>query len=71
MISAGQDRRAGAVGVGRVVGQTQDFVERAVPNGEEWLLTGAAFQPGLPAPAGSSTLDQILLLLGRSPGWPG
>ena len=42
----------------------------AVPNGPERLRPGAAFAPALdPAPA-SSTLDNLLLRLGRSPDWP-
>jgi len=42
----------------------------AVPNGRERLAKGAAFAPALDRPAGSSTLDEILLRLGRSPHWP-
>jgi len=42
----------------------------AVPNGPERLAEGAAFAPALDPPAGSSTLDEILLRLGRSPHWP-
>jgi uncharacterized protein (TIGR03086 family) len=41
----------------------------AVPDGPERLRPGAAFAPELDAPA-SSTLDTILLRLGRSPDWP-
>jgi uncharacterized protein (TIGR03086 family) len=42
----------------------------AVPNGKERLRPGAGFAPSLdPAPA-QSTLDEILLRLGRSPNWP-
>jgi len=42
-----------------------------VPDGEERLLDGAAFRPGITAPFGSSTFDQVLFALGRSPSWPG
>jgi len=42
----------------------------AVPDGPERLAPGAAFRPGLPAPADADPLDRILLLLGRSPDWP-
>jgi uncharacterized protein (TIGR03086 family) len=42
----------------------------AIPNGRERLRPGTAFAPALdPAPA-SSTLDKVLLRLGRSPDWP-
>jgi uncharacterized protein (TIGR03086 family) len=42
----------------------------AVPNGPERLRPGAGFAPALDAGPASSTLDQILLRLGRSPDWP-
>ena len=42
----------------------------AVPNGPERGLSGAAFAPALDLPPASSTLDEILLRLGRSPHWP-
>ena len=42
----------------------------AVPNGAERLRPGAAFAPALDARPASSTLDEILLRLGRSPQWP-
>jgi uncharacterized protein (TIGR03086 family) len=40
-----------------------------VPVGDARLAPGAAFAPVL-EDQGSATLDRILLLLGRSPGWP-
>ncbi|WP_051020282.1 TIGR03086 family metal-binding protein [Nocardia araoensis] len=43
----------------------------AVPDGPERSAPGAAFAPGLSVPEEASTLDRILLLLGRSPNWPG
>jgi uncharacterized protein (TIGR03086 family) len=46
-------------------------VAQRVPDGDERLLAGAAFRPGMSPPAGSSTFDQILFSLGRSPSWPG
>jgi uncharacterized protein (TIGR03086 family) len=45
-------------------------VASAVPAGETRLAPGAAFAPPVPW-AGGSTLDEIIALLGRSPGWPG
>jgi uncharacterized protein (TIGR03086 family) len=42
----------------------------AVPNGPERLAAGAAFAPALGLPPEHSTLDEILLRLGRSPNWP-
>jgi uncharacterized protein (TIGR03086 family) len=42
----------------------------AVPNGPERLRPGAAFAPALNGGAESSTLDTMLLRLGRSPEWP-
>lgn len=42
----------------------------AVPDGGNRLKPGAAFRPGLPAPASSPPLDRILAALGRSPRWP-
>jgi uncharacterized protein (TIGR03086 family) len=49
-------------------------VARAVPGGEDRLAPGAAFAPeaawdGGGAGDGESTLDQVVALLGRSPGW--
>ena len=44
-------------------------IARAVPGGAARSVPGAAFAPGLAAPAGSGTLDEILLLLGRDPRW--
>jgi hypothetical protein len=44
-------------------------VAERVPTGEARLAPGAAFAPVLES-QGASTLDRILLLLGRSPGWP-
>jgi uncharacterized protein (TIGR03086 family) len=43
-------------------------VARAVPGGEARLRPGAAFQPVVPWASGNP-LDEILALLGRSPGW--
>jgi uncharacterized protein (TIGR03086 family) len=42
----------------------------AVPNGPERLRPGASFAPALQPRPGSSTLDEILVRLGRSPDWP-
>jgi len=44
-------------------------IARAVPDGAARLQPGAAFAPGLPVPPGAAALDEILLLLGRNPGW--
>jgi uncharacterized protein (TIGR03086 family) len=44
-------------------------IARAVPGGAARLQPDAAFAPALPVPAGAATLDEILLLLGRDPGW--
>jgi uncharacterized protein (TIGR03086 family) len=44
-------------------------IARAVPGGEARLAPNAAFGPQLEVPAGASPLDEILLLLGRSPLW--
>ena len=41
----------------------------AVPNGPERREAGSAFAPALDLPPASSTLDEILLRLGRSPDW--
>lgn len=46
-------------------------VAEAVPEGERRLAPGAAFRPGIPAPADATALDRILAKLGRSPAWPG
>jgi uncharacterized protein (TIGR03086 family) len=43
-------------------------VARAVPGGEHRLAPGAAFAPVVAWPGGSP-LEQVLALLGRSPGW--
>jgi uncharacterized protein (TIGR03086 family) len=43
-------------------------VARAVPGGEHRLAPGAAFAPAVTWPDGSP-LDQVVALLGRSPGW--
>ena len=43
-------------------------VARAVPGGEYRLAPGAAFAPVVTWP-GDSPLDQVMALLGRSPGW--
>jgi uncharacterized protein (TIGR03086 family) len=45
-------------------------VALAVPGGKARERDGAAFAPGLEAPAQADTLDQIVALLGRSPSWP-
>ena len=42
----------------------------AVPDGPERLRPGASFAPGLDLGPKVSTLDEILLRLGRSPAWP-
>ncbi|WP_159925169.1 TIGR03086 family metal-binding protein [Nocardia sputi] len=42
----------------------------AVPDGPERSAPGSVFAPALSVPEQSSTLDRILLLLGRSPNWP-
>lgn len=44
-------------------------VALAVPGGAHRTRPGAAFAPGLPAPADSDVLTRILLHLGRSPSW--
>jgi uncharacterized protein (TIGR03086 family) len=44
-------------------------IARAVPDGEGRLANGAAFAPGRPLPADVPALDEILLRLGRDPGW--
>ena len=43
-------------------------VARAVPGGDYRLAPGAAFAPAVTWPGGSP-LDQVVALLGRSPGW--
>ncbi|MCW2934381.1 MAG: hypothetical protein JWM19_5343 [Actinomycetia bacterium] len=43
-------------------------VARAVPDGEARLAPGAAFGPAVSWP-GDSSLDRIVALLGRDPGW--
>ncbi|WP_431040880.1 TIGR03086 family metal-binding protein [Streptomyces sp. P1-3] len=45
-------------------------IARAVPTGDDHRLPpGSAFRPALPTPDGTTTLDRILTLLGRSPSW--
>ncbi|MBO4207334.1 TIGR03086 family metal-binding protein [Micromonospora echinofusca] len=44
---------------------------RAIPDGPERLLPGAAFRPGLPVTEGLDPLAETLTRLGRPPGWPG
>jgi uncharacterized protein (TIGR03086 family) len=64
-----------AVAIGAPYAPDDDVLEAAlqvaerVPTGEARLAPGAAFAPVLES-QGASTLDRILLLLGRSPGWP-
>ncbi|WP_194895550.1 TIGR03086 family metal-binding protein [Catenulispora pinisilvae] len=41
----------------------------AVPNGDNRTADGSAFVPALEIPEDASALDQILLHLGRTPGW--
>ncbi|MEY9907703.1 uncharacterized protein (TIGR03086 family) [Catenulispora sp. MAP12-49] len=41
----------------------------AVPNGDNRTIDAAAFVPALDIPEDASTLDHILLYLGRTPGW--
>ncbi len=41
----------------------------AVPGGSARLAPGAAFAPALGAPDDTATMDRILLILGRDPGW--
>ncbi len=43
-------------------------VARAVPGGDARLAPGAAFAPEVACPGGSP-LDQVVAVLGRSPGW--
>jgi uncharacterized protein (TIGR03086 family) len=44
-------------------------IAEQVPGGASRTRVGAAFKPGLDEPA-EGLLDRILLVLGRSPGWP-
>jgi uncharacterized protein (TIGR03086 family) len=44
-------------------------VARAVPGGEARLAEDAAFGPALAVAAAASSLDEILLRLGRDPSW--
>lgn len=44
-------------------------VARRVPGGAARLRPEAAFAPELPVPADANRLEEILLLLGRSPDW--
>lgn len=41
----------------------------AVPNGDNRTVDGASFVPALEIPDDASTLDKVLLYLGRTPGW--
>lgn len=45
-------------------------VAEMVPDGEQRLLPGAPFRPGVPVAADAPTLDRVVALLGRSPTWP-
>jgi uncharacterized protein (TIGR03086 family) len=45
-------------------------VAAMVPGGDYRTQPNAAFAPAVEAPAGASTLDQIVAILGRSPTWP-
>lgn len=45
-------------------------VAEKVPNGAERLRPGSAFAPSRAVPAGATTLDRIVLLLGRQPVLP-
>jgi len=45
------------------------LVAEVVPDGPSRLEPGAAFAPSVPAPAGGSTLDRIVAMLGRDPAW--
>ena len=45
-------------------------IAAAVPDGSSRLEPGAAFAPGAPAAADAAALDRVVLLLGRTPGWP-
>jgi uncharacterized protein (TIGR03086 family) len=44
-------------------------IVRAVPDGDERKLPGAAFAPAVRASGATTPMDEILTLLGRSPGW--
>jgi uncharacterized protein (TIGR03086 family) len=44
-------------------------IAQAVPDGERRLEPGAPFAPRLPIPDQVSTIDRLLLLLGRDPDW--
>jgi uncharacterized protein (TIGR03086 family) len=52
------------------VGPVALAIARAVPEGDARDRPGAAFAHGLGGPAGAGDLEEILLLLGRSPSWP-
>jgi uncharacterized protein (TIGR03086 family) len=52
------------------VTETALRIAQEVPDGPERLRPGAAFRPGLVAPAGAGPLEVILAALGRSPAWP-
>jgi len=45
------------------------LVAEAVPDGPSRREPGAAFAPGVAAPANASTLDRIVAMLGRDPAW--
>ena len=47
--------------------QLAGILRDQIASGE--LAPGAAFRPGVAAPAGAATLDQIVAALGRSPAW--
>jgi uncharacterized protein (TIGR03086 family) len=44
-------------------------IVRAVPDDRSRLAPGAAFAPGLAVPSGADPLTEILVRLGRDPGW--
>jgi uncharacterized protein (TIGR03086 family) len=65
-----------AAAIGVPVAFDEDLLQAAlriaemVPNGPERRDPGAAFRPAKMPEAGASTLDRIIILLGRSPDWP-
>ena len=46
-------------------------IAEQVPDDASRLAGGAAFQPARPVPVGETPMRRMLLLLGRSPAWPG
>jgi uncharacterized protein (TIGR03086 family) len=44
-------------------------IVRAVPDGDERKLPGAPFAPAVRTSGVTTPMDEILTLLGRSPGW--